>query len=116
MDAHLLEYRSCTRYGGLCGLGRCTKEWQLLPSMQCYHPLPFCGADELRPPFQVFVKTLTGKTLTLDCDAKRPILELKKLVNQSEGYPVCQIIFIFAGKQLQSDMTTVYRKKLRFTS
>jgi hypothetical protein len=49
---------------------------------------------------QIFVKTLTGKTLTLDVNPTTTLKGMKHLVQESEGIPIDQQRLIFAGHQL----------------
>ena len=62
---------------------------------------PYSGGTKM----QIFVKTLTGKTVTLDVKSNETIENLKLQFQAKEGTPPDQQRMIFAGKQIEDHRT-----------
>lgn len=54
---------------------------------------------------QVFIKTLTGKSITLDVSDTDTMLSVKKKIHEKDGIAVEKQRLVFAGKELTDEDT-----------
>jgi ubiquitin-large subunit ribosomal protein L40e len=53
----------------------------------------------------IFVKLLTGKTITITPDPTTTIAQVKELIQNKEGIPPSQQRLVFCGKTMADDQT-----------
>ena len=54
---------------------------------------------------QIFLKTMSGETLTVDITGSTTVQELKQKITDKKGVPVNQLKLIYMGKEMTNDKT-----------
>jgi hypothetical protein len=54
---------------------------------------------------EIYVKTLIGKTITLNVESDTTVGQLKEKIQESEHIPIDQQTLIFSGKRLETECT-----------
>src|SRR5579872_5808601 len=71
-----------------------------------FDPLAECKAcQEPSTAMQIFVKTLTGKTVTINTESSDTILRVKEKIQDTEAIPPDQQQLVFAGQTLENKKT-----------
>lgn len=61
---------------------------------------------------QIFIKTMLGKTLTIECEPHSTVEQIKQLIYEKEGFPIGIQILIYNSQQLGDKQEVQHATKL----
>ena len=93
-------YKLLKRENGECTLRSLGIEEGKITQIRLHGHFRAMGRD-----FQIFLKTLTGKTITFSCGPSCTVATFKNQIQLAEGIPPDQSRLIFAGQQLEDGRT-----------